>query len=446
MTEFSAHIAGHALSHIVYKSPQPGYNASYEYSRQPGISAFSLAEPIEPFHLPASPPRWLNPGQARAMSSRNYGYSDDIFKDTRMSFGDHLEELSRRMWAGLKALFVCVCLSFVLDWLGDYFHWKNFGIGKPVMEFIKAPAEEGLNDFFDKRAWKAANELKEPPNTPEEKAKRDEEEKQFLQKCQRLRKAGGEEANAPQPLRVQINREELHRAAEATDGEFSELTLLVPPIDLAVLTRQAQERVGKHNQLSSMAVQEPFLVYFKVTFMCAFVLASPIVFYQLWAFVAAGLYPHEKRYVHVYMPFSIVLFLSGVFLCFIWVLPGAVKYLLTFNAWFDIDPDLRLSEWLTLALLLPLIFGFSFQTPLVMFFLNRLGMFTWQAYLRKWRYATISLALFAAVINPTTDVVTMMYLFIPMIGLYLLGVLLCWMAPPLDVEEEEAAADQEVAV
>jgi sec-independent protein translocase protein TatC len=380
------------------------------------------------------------------MSSRNYGYSDDIFKDTRMSFGDHLEELSRRMWAGLKALFVCVCLSFILDWVGDYFGLKNFGIGKPVMEFIKTPAEDQLNIFFDERAWKAENDKRGLPKTPEEEAKREQEKKQFLQEQQRLRKAGAEEANAPQPLHVQINRQQLRQAAAEADGEFGEVTILVPPVDLALLTRQAEERVGKHNQLSAMAVQEMFIVYFKVTLLCGFIMASPLIFYQFWAFVGAGLYPHEKRYVHVYMPFSIVLFLAGVFLCFIWVLPGAVRYLLSFNEWFGVDPDLRLNEWLSLAILLPLIFGFSFQTPLIMFFLNRLGMFTWQAYLKKWRYAVISLALFAAIINPTTDVVTMMYLFVPMIGLYLLGILLCWMAPSLDVEEEEAKTDEEVAV
>jgi len=363
-----------------------------------------------------------------------------------MSFGDHLEELSRRMWAGLKALFVCVCLSFILDWVGDYFGLKNFGIGKPVMEFIKTPAEDQLNIFFDERAWKAENDKRGLPKTPEEEAKREQEKKQFLQEQQRLRKAGAEEANAPQPLHVQINRQQLRQAAAEADGEFGEVTILVPPVDLALLTRQAEERVGKHNQLSAMAVQEMFIVYFKVTLLCGFIMASPLIFYQFWAFVGAGLYPHEKRYVHVYMPFSIVLFLAGVFLCFIWVLPGAVRYLLSFNEWFGVDPDLRLNEWLSLAILLPLIFGFSFQTPLIMFFLNRLGMFTWQAYLKKWRYAVISLALFAAIINPTTDVVTMMYLFVPMIGLYLLGILLCWMAPSLDVEEEEAKTDEEVAV
>src|SRR5205823_1976285 len=137
----------------------------------------------------------------------------------------------------------------------------------------------------------------------------------------------------------------------------------------------------------------------------------------------------EKRYVHVYLPFSIGLFLVGIAVCQFLVLPGAVKALLSFNEWLGLDPDLRLNEWLGFAIILPLVFGISFQTPLVMLFFNRLGLFSWEDYLSKWRYAVMFLAIFAAVITPTPDAVTMMYLFVPMMGLYMFGILLCRMMP-----------------
>ena len=76
--------------------------------------------------------------------------------------------------------------------------------------------------------------------------------------------------------------------------------------------------------------------------MLAFGIASPWVFYQMWAFVAAGLYPHEKRYVYTLLPASVALFLAGVVLCQLVVLPSAVRALLTFNDWAGYDPDLRL--------------------------------------------------------------------------------------------------------
>ena len=103
-----------------------------------------------------------------------------------------------------------------------------------------------------------------------------------------------------------------------------------------------------------------------------------------------------------------MLFILGVVLCQFVVLPGAVKALLKFNEWLGFDPDIRLREWLSLAIILPLVFGISFQTPLVMVFLNRIGMFTAQDYLSKWRHACMILAVFAAIITPTPDAVTML--------------------------------------
>jgi sec-independent protein translocase protein TatC len=186
-------------------------------------------------------------------------------------------------------------------------------------------------------------------------------------------------------------------------------------------------------------------VYFKVSILCSIVLASPFILYQFWAFVGAGLYPHEKKHVYSLFGPSVALFLAGVFLCQFLVLPGAVKALLGFNEWLGLDPEIRLREWLGLALILPLVFGVSFQTPLVMFALNRLGMFTAADYLSKWRHAIMVLAVFAAIITPTPDVVTMMYLFVPMFGLYLVGIAVCHFFPP-QFEEEEAEAAEEVAV
>src|SRR5207244_2138920 len=73
--------------------------------------------------------------------------------------------------------------------------------------------------------------------------------------------------------------------------------------------------------LSTLNVQESFMVFFKVIMMTGLVIASPWVFYQIWMFIAAGLYPTEKRLVNVYLPFSLALFLAGIFSCEIFVIP-----------------------------------------------------------------------------------------------------------------------------
>ena len=171
-------------------------------------------------------------------------------------------------------------------------------------------------------------------------------------------------------------------------------------------------------------MQEGFVVYFKVTLICSIILASPWIFYQLWAFIAAGLYPHEKRYVHVYLPASLGLFLLGVFVCQFLVLPGAIKALLGFNNWVDFDPDLRVNEFLSFAIVLPLIFGVSFQTPLVMLFLERIGVFTVDDFKAKRKIAILVIVVAGAVLTPGQDPFSQCLLALPMIFLYELGILL----------------------
>jgi len=104
-----------------------------------------------------------------------------------------------------------------------------------------------------------------------------------------------------------------------------------------------------------------------------------------------------------------------------------------------------LSDWFSLAIILPLVFGVSFQTPLVMVFLYRLGIFTQEDYWSKWRHACMLLAVFSAMITPTPDAVTMLYLFVPMFTLYLLGILICRLFP-VESDEEEWEEAEEVAV
>ncbi len=89
-------------------------------------------------------------------------------------------------------------------------------------------------------------------------------------------------------------------------------------------------------------------------------------------FVAAGLYPHERKYIYIYLPMSLFLFTGGAVFCFYAVFPFVLKFLLSFNAMLDVNPQIRLSEWINFAVMLPVMFGVSFQLPLVMLFLERI--------------------------------------------------------------------------
>jgi sec-independent protein translocase protein TatC len=215
------------------------------------------------------------------------------------------------------------------------------------------------------------------------------------------------------------------------------LPVRVRPLDWEILTGEAARLVNRPPSLMSLTVTEPITVYFKVSAYCGIVLASPWIFYQLWLFVAAGLYPHEKRLVHVNLPLSIGLFLGGVALCEFVVLPTGVDYLMSFNDWLGYEPEPRLSDWLSFALLMPLVFGVAFQTPLVMVFLERIGLFSVEGYRRHRRLAIFLLAVLAAVISVTPDYYSMLALTVPLWGLYEVGILLCCWAPRTPGEPEE---------
>jgi sec-independent protein translocase protein TatC len=180
--------------------------------------------------------------------------------------------------------------------------------------------------------------------------------------------------------------------------------------------------------VQSLSPHEPFMIYLKAALVFGAVISSPWVFVQIWAFVAAGLYPHEKKYVHLFVPISIGLFLAGAATAFFFVFQPVLQYLLYFNEMMNIDPDIRIGEWLTFALLLPIGFGISFQLPLVMLFLERIGIFTVEAYLAKWRVAILAIFVIAMVLTPA-EPTSMLLMAVPLCFLYYLGIGLCKLLP-----------------
>ncbi len=344
-------------------------------------------------------------------------YDEDFFSSSRMSFGEHLNELRIRMWNAIKGLLFFLLIGFLLDGVGESLGWKNFGIGRPMLRFIISPVKAQLKAFYEERANELPQKLEELKNDPKKY------EESFIEMPARL-SAKSLESHFPQLKNQDPEKDEI------------EIVLKLSTQYIAYTQKKGDLELDSSEFLKSLGVTEPFMVYFKVSLLCGIVLSCPWIFYQFWAFVGAGLYPHEKRYVHVYLPVSIGLFLLGVTMCQFVVIPAAVHALLGFNNWIGVDPDLRLNEWLGFAIILPLVFGVSFQTPLVMFFLTRIHLFTWQTYWDRWRYAVMILAIFSAVITPTPDALTMMYLFLPMFGLYCLGVFVCWWYPVTPFFEE----------
>lgn len=174
--------------------------------------------------------------------------------------------------------------------------------------------------------------------------------------------------------------------------------------------------------------QEAFMIWMKAALMTGLVLASPYIILQIWLFVAAGLYPHEKHYVYLYFPISIALFFGGASLAFAFVFDPVLDFLFTFNKGMNADFDPRIGEWLSFVLILPIGFGISFQLPLVMLFLNRIGVATLDFYIQQWRIAILIICVVSMVLTPA-DPISMLLMAAPLCLLYVLGILMCKYMP-----------------
>jgi sec-independent protein translocase protein TatC len=173
--------------------------------------------------------------------------------------------------------------------------------------------------------------------------------------------------------------------------------------------------------------QEAFMIWMKAALVTGLVLGSPWIFYQIWIFVAAGLYPHEKNYVYLYLPISILLFFGGASLAYLFVFDPVLNFLFMFNTSMNAEFDPRIGEWLSFVLILPLGFGIGFQLPLVMLFLNRIGIVTIDTFIQQWRIAILSIFVIAMVLTPA-DPYSMLLMAIPLCLLYVVGILMCkWM-------------------
>ncbi|HUE71508.1 MAG TPA: twin-arginine translocase subunit TatC [Pirellulaceae bacterium] len=180
-------------------------------------------------------------------------------------------------------------------------------------------------------------------------------------------------------------------------------------------------------KFQNLNVQEPFMIWMKAGIMTGLVIASPWIFIQIWNFVAAGLYPHEKNYVYLYMPVSLGLFFGGAALAYLFVFDPVLNFLFLFNESMNAEFIPRLGEWLSFVLFLPVGFGIAFQLPLVMLFLNRAGLVSLDLYVKQWRIAILSIFVIAMVLTPA-DPYSMMLMAIPLCLLYVIGIAMClWM-------------------
>lgn len=328
-----------------------------------------------------------------------------------MSFGEHLEELRKRLILALLGLTIGVIISLffsdrvmkameipVKNALARYYKILN-GEEDPGVEFMKY-----LNP------WRKPKEVKPKPKVEPEVAN-------DVIKTIDVQIDGRQLLNALHEIQPSIPK------APENAKPFS-LTLTIAEKALSGIIPLPPTALS----LVALTAEEAFMVYLKVALVAGLMLSSPWVFFQMWLFVAAGLYPHERKYVYIYLPMSLVLFFGGAIFCFFAVIPFVLNFLFDFNIWLDITIQPRLTEYVSFIVILPVMFGISFQLPLVMLFLERINVFDVKVFREKRRLAILAIAFISMILTPS-DPVSMMLMMIPLCLLYEFGIILCTWQP-----------------
>lgn len=217
-------------------------------------------------------------------------------------------------------------------------------------------------------------------------------------------------------------RDRLIRAAIAVAVAFAALALWPGPAGLYdLLAAPLVAHLPKGATLIATNVISPILVPLKITLMAALMVALPVVLYQLWAFVAPGLYSHEKKMVLPLVISSTVLFIIGVAFCYFLVIPGMSKFIQAFApSAITAAPDIE--QYFGFVLTLFLVFGIAFEVPVAVIVLVRIGVVQIEQLKKMRGYFIVGAFIVAAVVTPP-DVISQLALAVPMCILYELGII-----------------------
>jgi sec-independent protein translocase protein TatC len=334
---------------------------------------------------------------------------DDLFENSTMTFGEHLEELRQSLVKAI--LWLCGGLA-----IGLFFADR-------VILFVQSPLQEAIQDFnVDRDLHRLGYE---DPKAPE------------LQPLRRFLSTNSLIWEIVYDIPEELQTLTMDSLDDPQADKETQAEKTIKPVEMAEMLRKLpdpttlkpkiQLRENK-TSLSALKIEEPFMIWIKAGLVVGAVLASPMILHSLWTFVAAGLHAHERRYVYVYLPVSVTLFVSGVVLAFFLVLHYVLTFLLSFNGAMDVAVEPRLTYYINFILMLPLGFGIAFQLPLVMLFFQRIGLIETEAYISSWRVAVLVIFIVAVLMTPA-DVTSMFAMAIPLLFLYALGILMCKYIP-----------------
>lgn len=194
----------------------------------------------------------------------------------------------------------------------------------------------------------------------------------------------------------------------------------------AIVRKPIMSAIG-NKPLVFNSVTEPFNLQIKVALVAAVFLAAPFIMAQVWLFIAPGLYKHERSYAAPFIISAWILFIVGGIFGYFIAFPFALQYLVSLGGDMGLEPVLSAATFFDLFVTVEIGLGIVFEIPAVIFVLSRFGLVTAGFLLRNTKYAILIAFVLAAVLTPTGDIPNMMIMAVPMIMLYLLGVLVAFL-------------------
>ncbi|MEK7949019.1 twin-arginine translocase subunit TatC [Luteolibacter soli] len=353
---------------------------------------------------------------------------DKANPDNEKPFLDHLEDLrvmiSRIVMTLLVSMLICFSFQDQLMVI----------IRKPVNEVMAIHETKMLPSDVDRASWDQARKIEhaiaglEPANANYILAQFDEKTRMLV--------------DAVRLLRASIVLPEAKRA------EFLQQAKADPPMAELIktlLANGAQPEIDARGNLQMMTVltpTEPFMLSMKLAFFAGIVLAFPLLLLFVLQFVLPGLHSHEKKVLWPALAIGFGLFLIGVCFAYFAVLPRALTFFFEWGLSMGVSNDWRIGEYVTFATQFTLLFGLSFELPVVVMVLVKLGLLTYESMSRTRSYAILAIVVAAAVITPTPDAFTMCLMAGPMIILYEICIWLAWFDAKKQ-RETEAAEDSQ---
>jgi sec-independent protein translocase protein TatC len=327
----------------------------------------------------------------------------------QMSFLEHLDELRKRLIRSIIFVFIAAMLCWF--------------VSGTIYRFLERPVQQALAQAQQHRSVKIDGLNGQVTIVPLSSLNPNDKLRFVFADPTRL---GAASIPAGASVLARVDKDSQGNLGLYTDEALSAGNEVVPkdvklPIDL----RKGYEKLPDINdKLVVTTALEPFALYVKVSLYAAIGLSVPFLLWQIWAFVAPGLYPHERKYVTPFVLLSSIFFVLGAATAYYLIFPPAARYLLGLGE--DFRLLLKADDYFDFIILLMLGMGLVAQMPAITYVLARIGVVTAGWMLRVWRTAIVTILIVAAVLSPTNDVPNMLLFAAPMFVLYAISIVVAW--------------------